>query len=637
MNLTVGGVSLVLPAAFAKKAPSVMGEGGGRGRGRRSIDDAGSGSDCLLAILINYRGNPWRNDDDVPRAQVDTVISSLQVFRCVENNSDSPPIKHALPKGRELEMRIPINERADRQIPKATKFLLLRSRMNVHAFNVTSGNLGHALRVSLRLDPLPVSSRVAAKRHFPLALLIGRGEPPTPSKYLKKEVFDRGSETLDLFLDSLFNETGIHYVAVVDATFDAGRRRQDDIRQRRYRVEMWWSRCLEWTENSGRGRSGDRGGDGGAQWEDDAENGEWTKGGCETLNSSTIRSAHCRCRHPSSIFAATSLPIPVSEHLLTLEVDGFFPTSNHVVPTALSMLLFLFLLLFAFAWRADVTDDVKTQVIYLPDNDPAHAQAYQLTVETGFRRGAGTTSRVSVVLHGQDGMSETRELVAFHPDAAAAAASRGGGGGGGLGGGGCGSGAKTYQRMVLQSTRQLFARNSRDMFVITVPKSLGPIWKVQVWHDNSGPSPSWFLSRILVKDLSTRSCAIFVADKWFAVEEDDGKVEREILAADVPLPTNVIFKAKVCQYLTDFHLWLSVATRPSYSRFTRCQRCGLCLSLLLGYMTLAAVWCHYREDEYRGELALLDVSWKTVSVGCLTSLLLFPINLPLSLFLEEAK
>ena len=78
----------------------------------------------------------------------------------------------------------------------------------------------------------------------------------------------------------------------------------------------------------------------------------------------------------------------------------------------------------------------------------------------------------------------------------------------------------------------------------SVPKSLGPIWKVQVWHDNSGSSPSWFLSRILVKDLSTRSCTIFVADKWFAVEEDDGKVEREILAADAPLPTNVIFKAK---------------------------------------------------------------------------------------------
>ena len=102
------------------------------------------------------------------------------------------------------------------------------------------------------------------------------------------------------------------------------------------------------------------------------------------------------------------------------------------------------------------------------DNDSEHVQAYQLTVETGFRRGAGTTSRVSIVLHGQDGMSETRELVAFHPSAGAANARGGGvGGGGGGGGRGCGVRAKSYQRMVLQSTRQLFAQNSRDTFVIT--------------------------------------------------------------------------------------------------------------------------------------------------------------------------
>ena len=77
-----------------------------------------------------------------------------------------------------------------------------------------------------------------------------------------------------------------------------------------------------------------------------------------------------------------------------------------------------------------------------------------------------------------------------------------------------------------------------------MPKSLGAIWKVQVWHDNSGSSPSWFLSRILVKDLSTRKSAVFVVDKWFAVEEDDGKVEREILAVDGPLHPSLVFKTK---------------------------------------------------------------------------------------------
>ena len=65
-----------------------------------------------------------------------------------------------------------------------------------------------------------------------------------------------------------------------------------------------------------------------------------------------------------------------------------------------------------------------------------------------------------------------------------------------------------------------------------------------MWHDNSGSSPSWFLSRILVKDLATEKRAVFVADKWFAVEEDDGKVEREILAVDAPLSSKVVFTTK---------------------------------------------------------------------------------------------
>ena len=36
--------------------------------------------------------------------------------------------------------------------------------------------------------------------------------------------------------------------------------------------------------------------------------------------------------------------------------------------------------------------------------------SYDITVETGFRTGAGTTARVSIVLHGDEGHSETKEL-----------------------------------------------------------------------------------------------------------------------------------------------------------------------------------------------------------------------------------
>lgn len=35
-----------------------------------------------------------------------------------------------------------------------------------------------------------------------------------------------------------------------------------------------------------------------------------------------------------------------------------------------------------------------------------------------------------------------------------------------------------------------------------LPESIGKVWKVQIWHNNVGPSPSWYLSRVIVKDLN---------------------------------------------------------------------------------------------------------------------------------------
>ena len=35
---------------------------------------------------------------------------------------------------------------------------------------------------------------------------------------------------------------------------------------------------------------------------------------------------------------------------------------------------------------------------------------------------------------------------------------------------------------------------------------------------------SWFLKHLLVRDVQTNDKFIFIADKWFAVEEGDGQV-----------------------------------------------------------------------------------------------------------------
>jgi hypothetical protein len=57
-------------------------------------------------------------------------------------------------------------------------------------------------------------------------------------------------------------------------------------------------------------------------------------------------------------------------------------------------------------------------------------------------------------------------------------------------------------------------------------RSLGLLNYIRIWHDNSGydSSASWFLKYIIVRDLQTMEKFYFIAQRWFAVEKDDGLV-----------------------------------------------------------------------------------------------------------------
>lgn len=61
-------------------------------------------------------------------------------------------------------------------------------------------------------------------------------------------------------------------------------------------------------------------------------------------------------------------------------------------------------------------------------------------------------------------------------------------------------------------------------------RSLGFLNCIRVWHDNSGqgPSASWFLKYIIVRDLQTMDKFHFIGQRWFAVEQDDGHVRCSI-------------------------------------------------------------------------------------------------------------
>ena len=111
-------------------------------------------------------------------------------------------------------------------------------------------------------------------------------------------------------------------------------------------------------------------------------------------------------------------------------------------------------------------------------------------------------------------------------------------------------------KKLISSYPNLFSLSSFN----SVPESLGNIYKVLVWHNNGGISPSWYLSRIAVRDLITGHKWYFICERWFAVEEDDGKIERSI---DV-LKEGVGFQkvSPVICVVPPYCSWWSRAGRP---------------------------------------------------------------------------
>ena len=125
---------------------------------------------------------------------------------------------------------------------------------------------------------------------------------------------------------------------------------------------------------------------------------------------------------------------------------------------------------------------------------------------------------MSIVLHGEEGTSETRELIGHNPTTATTT-------------------TDTSQQLY---NDVIFERNSRVTFLVTQPESLGAINRVQLWHNNAGASPGWFLSRVTIKDVNTSTAYYFNCCRWLAVERDDGRVEREFAAVETGLGFNQV-------------------------------------------------------------------------------------------------
>ena len=214
---------------------------------------------------------------------------------------------------------------------------------------------------------------------------------------------------------------------------------------------------------------------------------------------------------------------------------------------------------------------------------------------TGVWRGSGTDANVVIVIHGSEAESQPIIL---------------------------------NKNMI--TSRTVLARGNEDAFVIHLPMSLGEVQYIHVRHDNSGKNPSWYFSHATVSDRQTGKRWIFLSNTWFALEKGDGKIDR-LLFPISSVETKTLkysLNSKGSKSFSEGHLWLSVVTKPPWSKFTRVQRATCCLSLLMSAMLANALF--YRTDKVADptiQIGPLKFSWRQIVVGIESALIVTPVNL----------
>ncbi|XP_011380037.1 polycystic kidney disease protein 1-like 1 [Pteropus vampyrus] len=292
-------------------------------------------------------------------------------------------------------------------------------------------------------------------------------EKPTPSDFLVKRTYTWDERVVYIHVPGdLLTDATSGYLSLLDADFDRRPANPYLARAVNYTVRFQAARCLLW------------------------DTGEWASGGpCPQPGTSPERVSCSYDRLAAFAVARRSL----NPSFEASDVSAFQRQPENLLP---SIVIAVFTILYALSVtksrRVDRHEKEKTGYVFLQeDTGPGH-QLYAVVVDTGFRSPAHCSAKVYMVLCGENGRSGPREL--HCPD------------------------------------RALFQRNSRTTFILSTPAPLGPLRKIRLWHDSRGPSPAWYVSRVMVGELLAgpgRSW-LFPAECWLAADRQDGRVAREL-------------------------------------------------------------------------------------------------------------
>ncbi|NXY82693.1 PK1L2 protein, partial [Alcedo cyanopectus] len=434
-------------------------------------------------------------------------------------------------------------------------------------------NLGNfsTFQVNVTSENTSVVIYLESEDDIPLIVYLGYSYRPNETNYdMKNHLFCKkitGGETNTWVLspESLFGEGTYYFMVLQDTGKDSTV--YDSLT---LAVTCFASRCVFWDEHQ--------------------EN--WNSYGCHVGPKTNPRSTQCLCNH-LTFFASSFFIIPNAIDVSkTAQLFGTF-VDNPVVVTTVGCIFLIYVLVIIWARRKDIRDDAKVKVTVLEDNDPLAQYHYLVTVFTGHRRGAATTSEVTLTLYGLEGESEPHHLT--DPDT------------------------------------PVFERGGVDVFLLCTFFPLGELQSIRLWHDNSGDSPSWYVNRVLVHDLAWDQKWYFLCNSWLAVDIGECVLDKVFPVAteqDMKQFSNLFFM-KTSKGFQDGHIWYSVFSRSPRSSFTRAQRVSCCFSLLLCTMLTSIMFWGVPKDpaEQKMDLGKIEFTWQEVMIGFESSLLMFPINL----------
>ncbi|KAH9502342.1 hypothetical protein Btru_073502, partial [Bulinus truncatus] len=248
--------------------------------------------------------------------------------------------------------------------------------------------------------------------------------------------------------------------------------------------------------------------------------------------------AACSCEHGLEVVSGMSFNLfPNTIHFATVFSKFDIKGQGLVIGVLLGLYL-LFTLISLWAHYMDRKAMFQWGVFPLVDNYAYDNYFYLITVHTGLRKSAGTTSNVNFTLSGESVDSGIRKLS--------------------------------------DGVKKGFPAGSVCHFVMASSASLGELQCIKIWHDSSGLG-------------SNSSCFYFICDEWLAPEYGIVKMVEASNIEDLEKLKNLFF-SNTKDHITDDHMWVSLFIRPEKSNFSRVERAVCCLAFLLLSMITSAMF-----------------------------------------------